>query len=207
MQICTPVLSALVIVTIGLGTVQPVKAQPEELPLGSQLPALDQPLQRIDGTSVPLSKLTGSTATVLLFWSNQCPWVRKYEGRVSALIDRFSGQSVQFVLINSNDASAFPQESLDASRQRAEEANYSAPYVRDPGSALARALGASRTPHVFVFDSSQTLVYTGAIDDSPSDPERTKTAYLREALTALTSNQEIDVPQTKAFGCTIKYQQ
>lgn len=181
----------------------PAEAQPEPMPLGSALPSAS--LQQLDGSTVQLSALTGETGTVLLFWSNQCPWVNRYEERVARLVDRFQAQGIRFVLVNANDASAFPQESLAASQERANAQDYEATYVRDEGASLARALGATRTPHAFVFDADQTLVYTGTIDDSPSGPEGASNTYLADALNALTSGGEIPVPQTKAFGCTIKY--
>lgn len=181
------------------------QAQPQELPPGSELPTIDQPLQAVDGASMTLSELTGSAATVFIFWSNQCPWVSKYEGRVQSLQEAFGEQGVRFVLVNANDASAFPQESLEASRERAESQGYEATYVRDPNAALAKALGASRTPHVFVFDDSNTLVYSGTIDDSPGDPGNVEKTYLRDVLTALAEGGTSDVPHTKAFGCTIKF--
>jgi peroxiredoxin len=181
----------------------PAEAQPEPMPLGSTLPSAT--LQQLDGSSVSLSSLTGETGTVLLFWSNQCPWVNRYEERVARLVDQFQAQGIRFVRVNANNASAFPQESLEASRERANAQGYQATYVRDEGSALARALGATRTPHAFVFDADQTLVYTGTIDDSPSGPEGASNTYLANALDALTSGDDIPVPQTKAFGCTIKF--
>jgi hypothetical protein len=179
----------------------PASAQPEPMPLGSSMPTAT--LQRVDGTTVQLNNVTGQTGT--LFWSNQCPWVDRYEDRVTEIVQRFQPQSIQFMLVNSNDASAFPQESLQASRERADARGYQAMYVRDEGSALARSLGATRTPHVFVFDADQTLVYTGTIDDSPSGPEGVTKSYLADALEALASGGEVPVPQTKAFGCTIKF--
>lgn len=187
------------------GRPQVARAQTQELPPGSELPSIDQPLQAVDGTAMTLAELTGRTATVFIFWSNQCPWVSKYEGRVQALQSDFSGDGVQFVLVNANNAQAFPQESLEASREQAASQDYEAMYVRDPNAALAKALGASRTPHVFVFDSTNTLVYAGTIDDSPGDPGNVQKTYLRDALSALVNDQSIDVTQTKAFGCTIKF--
>jgi len=162
-------------------------------------------LQQVDGSTVPLSAVAGETGTVLLFWSNQCPWVDRYEERVMDLVERFQSQTIQFVLVNANDASAFPQESLDASQERANERGYQAVYVRDPGSSLARALGATRTPHAFVFDADETLVYTGTIDDSPSGTDGVTKTYLADALEALTGGGDVPVPRTKAFGCTIKF--
>lgn len=181
----------------------PASAQPEPLPLGSSMP--NATLERVDGTTVQLSNVAGETGTVLLFWSNQCPWVDRYEDRVADLVERFQPQGIQFVRVNANDASAFPQESLDASQERADARDYASMYVRDSGSSLARALGATRTPHAFVFDADETLIYTGTIDDSPSGPEGVTKAYLANALEALTSESDVPAPRTKAFGCTIKF--
>jgi thiol-disulfide isomerase/thioredoxin len=180
-------------------------AQPEELPLGSALPSVNASLQHVDGSSPTVSALMGETATVFIFWSNQCPWVDKYEGRVQDLAAAYAEEdAVRIVLVNANDASAFPSESLAASRARAEEADYAAEYVKDPTGTLASALGAARTPHAFVFDGAQTLVYAGSIDDSPGDPESVTTPYLRNAIEAVVSGTEVPVADTKAFGCMIK---
>lgn len=200
------VFGALLMGMTALGLLaSPASAQPEELPLGSSLPSPSTTLQDVDGTSVSVSDLLGSTATVFVFWSNQCPWVDKYEDRVKDIVGAYQGQGVRFVLVNANDASAFPGESLDASRKKAESTNYGATYVRDPQATFARSLGASRTPHVFVFDGSQTLVYAGTIDDSPGDAGNVSKAYLRDALDAVTSGSDVPVADTKAFGCTIKF--
>lgn len=175
----------------------PSVAQPQTMPSAS--------LQRVDGTTVRLQDVAGANGTVLIFWSNQCPWVDRYERRVQRLVDRFQQQGIQFILVNANDASAFPQESLAASREHAERNNYDATYVRDRGASLARTLGATRTPHVFVFDADRSLVYTGSIDDSPSGAGDVENAYLENVLTALVNGSEVPVSSTKAFGCTIKF--
>lgn len=188
-----------------LGTASAV-AQPEELPLGSALPSVEGPLQRVHDGTASVADLTGAQGTVFLFWSNQCPWVDKYAGRVQDLIGTFTGQGIQFVLVNANDASAFPKESLDASQAVASDYPQ-ATYVKDANAALARALGASRTPHAFVFDAQNTLVYAGTIDDSPGDPGAVSTSYLNDALSAVVAGNDVPVADTKAFGCMIKFPQ
>lgn len=181
----------------------PAAAQPEPLPAGSSMP--DATLQTLDGETVQLSEQAGETGTVILFWSNQCPWIDRYEDRVAALADRFAGQDVSFLLVNANDATANAAESLESSQEWMSTRDLSATYVRDEGAALAHALGASRTPHVFVFDADETLVYSGTIDDSPSGAEGASNTYLADALDALVEDEEVPVTQTKAFGCTIKF--
>lgn len=184
-----------------LAGMMPANAQPEPMPIGSSMPTAS--LQQVDGGTVQLPGAAGESGTTIIFWSNQCPWVERYQDRVVALINQFQPQGVRFLLVNANDASAFPQESLRAMQDVS--ANYPAPYVRDAGAALARALGATRTPHAFVFDADETLVYTGTIDDSPSGPGGVTATYLADALAAITGGGEVPTPQTKAFGCTIKF--
>lgn len=184
----------------------PVQAQsPEEIPLGSEMPATQAQLSRAGGGQATLASLQGSQGTVVVFWSNQCPWVEKYADRLAALVNDFSGRGVGFVLINSNDPSAYPQESAQQSAQRASGYPSALAYLSDSDSDVASAFGAQRTPHVFVFDANDMLVYVGTIDDSPGDAGNVTEPYLRRALDALVAGNSIPVPRTKAFGCTIKY--
>lgn len=186
----------------------PASAQsPEEIPLGSEMPSTSAQLGRVSGGQASLGSLQGSAGTVVVFWSNQCPWVEKYEGRLVEIVNEYAGRGFGFVLINSNDPSAYPKEADEQSAQRASSANYPSAlvYLSDPSSDVARAFGAQRTPHVFVFDENNTLIYVGTIDDSPGDAGNVTDRYLRQTLDALLGGSNIPVPKTKAFGCTIKY--
>lgn len=149
-----------------------------------------------------LSEVAGSQGTVLVFWSNRCPWVDRYEGRLQELVEAYERQGVGFALVNANDPSSNPRESLEESRRRAQD--YDIPYLIDEEGRLAEALGASRTPQVFVFDRSNTLVYVGAIDDSPGDPRNVDETYLRDALEAMVQGQDVEVEETEAFGCILR---
>lgn len=182
--------------------VGPLSAQAQGLSLGSPLPSASG-LQDVQGGAAELASLAGSNGTVVIFWSNACPWVEQYEERILRLAQQYQEQGVRFVLINSNNASAFPGESLAESKKRA--AGYDGvTYLRDEGGAAAEAFGAARTPHVFVFDSGRSLVYAGAVDDSPGDAQNVQKTYLADALSAITDGGDVPVAQTNAFGCIIK---
>lgn len=180
-------------------------AQAQELALGSTIPGSDVVLQDITGGAVSISGLTGNAATAVVFWSNQCPWTEKYTGRLKAVVNDFSERGVKFVLVNSNDGDAYPQESLEQSGAAAREFGPGVSYLSDKSSELAKAFGAERTPHVFVFDGAGELAYVGTIDDSPGDPGNVTSEYLRQALDGLTGGGSVPLPKTKAFGCTIKF--
>ncbi len=183
----------------------PATVQAQEVPLGTELPLANRSMSVSDGSSTTLAGLGGTASTVIIFWSNQCRWVDRYEDRLGQLVSDFEGRGVSFVLVNANDPSANPEESQSASGERASSRGYRAPYVIDAGSELATALGATRTPHVYVFNGENRLVYVGSVDDSPGDPANVERSYLADALEALVSGATIDVPQTKAFGCTIRF--
>ncbi len=188
------------LVTLVMGVVGgTAKAQTPKAP-GTSLSSVQVSLQRVNGTSVSPTELAGPQGTVFLFWSTQCPWVDRYETRVQSLVSEYQEEGIRFVLVNSN-----ADESLDAIRRQAEEEGEDATYVRDPKSEFARALGATRTPHAFVFDSNQTLVYVGAIDDSPGSEGRAQETYVRSALEAMKAGADLSTNQQKAFGCRIQY--
>jgi len=156
--------------------------------------------------TVSIQSLIGKSATVLLFWSNQCPWVDRYESRVRELTEQFAGNGVRFILVNSNDASLYPDESVEKNAERVAFASRSVPYVSDPSGQVAAAVDASRSPHAFVFDHSRggRLVYTGAIDDSPAAAANVQEAYLEQVINAVLAGETVPFGETKAFGCTIK---
>lgn len=186
----------------------PVRGQAgEEIPLGSPMPMPDASMTDVRGGQATLDQLSGERGTAVVFWSNQCPWVDRYSDRLVDLSSEYSDAGISFVLVNSNDTEAFPRESAEASREHLQDAGFpsSVAYLSDPSSALAKAFGAERTPHVFVFDENDVLVYVGTIDDSPGDPANVGARYLRSALDATSAGNDVDVTQTKAFGCTIKF--
>ncbi len=182
-----------------------VRAQPAPLPVGAKMPMADHPLTGLDGRQTALADTLGARGTVVLFWSNTCPWTKNYEKRVRALASRAAEFGIRFVLVNANDPRAFPRETPPEARKRSVARAPGVAYLFDEGSALARAFGATRTPEVFVFNADTTLVYAGAIDDSPRSEKDVERAYLAEALEALRAGAPVETPRTKPFGCLIKY--
>ena len=69
------------------------------------------------------------------------------------------------VAINSNAAKFDKEDSIIEMRSHAAKNKYNFPYVQDKNSKLAKLFGATKTPHIYLFDSNDILVYKGAIDD------------------------------------------
>ena len=196
-------LAPLVLVAVLL---RPVAAQDgEPLEIGAALPLADVTLESATGAATSLAAEAGGEGLAVIFWSNTCPWVAKYEDRVLALAEEYVPAGIGIVLVNSNDPADNADEGFDAIRQHATDAGYAIPYLVDEGSRLAQAFGATRTPQVFLFDTTDRLVYEGTVDDSPSDAAQVEEEYFSDAMDQLIAGATIAVQKTKAFGCTIKF--
>jgi hypothetical protein len=61
---------------------------------------------------------------------------------------------------------------------------------------------------MYVIDPSGKLIYSGAIDNKPTpDPDDIKgaTNYVQAALTEAMAGKPVTVPNSRAYGCSIKY--
>ena len=70
---------------------------------------------------------------------------------------------------------------------------------------LAKAFGATKTPHIYLFDEKDKLVYRGAIDDNSRNANNVEEPYLTNALDQLLNDKLIQKPVSKAIGCSIKF--
>jgi peroxiredoxin len=174
------------------------------LELGQRAPDFDLP--GADGTNHSLASFAAKPVLVVIFSCNHCPYVKDYEERMVSIQREFAGKGVQFVAINSNDEDAYPEDSFPEMVKRAKERGFNFPYLRDQTQKVVEAYGAVCTPHVFAFDSKRVLRYRGRIDDS-RDPAKVTSHDLRNALADLTSSRDVKVPDTRPFGCSIKWMQ
>ncbi|MBT8400667.1 MAG: redoxin domain-containing protein, partial [Rhodothermia bacterium] len=114
----------------------PTNGQTAEIPLGSPMPA--DKIQLIDesGKNVTLADVAGSASTVILFWSNRCPWTSRYQDRISKLHNDLSDSDNVIILINSNDGAAFPDENAAASAEYFKANRIASHYLTDAASAV-----------------------------------------------------------------------
>jgi peroxiredoxin len=172
------------------------------LALGREAPLFALP--GVDGREHSLEDYAGSEALVLVQSCNHCPYVLAWEGRMIAIQRDYAGRGVSLVAVNSNDASRYAVDSFDEMRARSEREGFGFDYLHDEDQSLARALGAERTPEVFLFDRNRRLVYHGAIDDN-RDETAVTTHYLRDALESVLRGEAPPVGETPAVGCTVKW--
>jgi peroxiredoxin len=170
--------------------------------LGTEAPRFELP--GVDGRDHSLDDYADAHLLVLIQSCNHCPYVQAWEGRMIDLQREFDDRGVRIVAVNSNDAGSHPEDSFEEMRARAEREEFNFDYLYDEPQAIARGLGAERTPEVFVFDRERRLRYHGAIDDS-RDENAVSQRYLRDAIETLLAGHEPDLTETPPVGCTVKW--
>tara|TARA_R110002049_G_scaffold72490_7_gene187504 strand:- start:61241 stop:63373 length:2133 start_codon:yes stop_codon:yes gene_type:complete len=138
---------------------------------------------------------------VLCFLGCQCPLAKLYGPRLQALANRFEGDGVRFIGINSN-----VQDSMDEVREYAQKHSLSFAMAKDFDRSVAVQIGATRTPQVFLIDRSRRVIYQGRIDDQyqPGIARTSASTHdLRDAIEKAVAGETISNPVTEAVGCLI----
>jgi peroxiredoxin len=172
------------------------------LRIGDPMPHFSLP--STDGLRVS-SELIRDPVLVVVFTCNHCPYAQAYEDRLIGLQEHFDPEGAQFILINSNDATKYPEDSFAMMKARHDEKSFPFPYCFDETQETAKAFGALCTPHCFVFDRDRKLKYKGRIDDNWKDPGKITEHNLRDALAAVVQDQEPPAHEANAIGCSIKW--
>src|SRR5262245_61250866 len=139
--------------------------KPFTLPIGAHAP--DFSLQGTDGKTYSLKNFKDSDVLVIFFTCNHCPYVLGSDEVTRKTVERFKPKKVAFVGINANSIHTIPEDSFELMVKRMEKHRFPWHYLHDPSQATAKAYGALRTPHFFVFDKHRNLIYTGRGVDHP----------------------------------------
>jgi peroxiredoxin len=112
------------------------------------------------------------------------------------------------ITINANDPQISPGDSFEQMASRAKQKNYDFPYLVDESQAVAKAFGATNTPHVFVLQKNGDkfqVAYIGTIDNNSRDASSATKKYVEDAVDALLAGKPVGTETTKAIGCGIKW--
>lgn len=176
----------------------------KKLKIGDPMPHFTLPAT--DGMTVN-SKAIRDPVIVVIFTCNHCPYAQAYEDRIIALAEEFDEEGAQCILINSNDALHYPEDSFEHMKVRAQEKAYPFPYCFDESQEVAKAYGALCTPHCFVFNRKRELKYKGRVDDNWKDPKAATEHNLHDAIAALVNGKEPPAHEANAIGCSIKWKE
>ena len=174
------------------------------LSLGSEAP--DFSLRATDGNTYSLKDFADAKVLVIFFTCNHCPYVIESDEVTRKNAEKFEPQGIKFVGINSNSPNTYEEDSFDNMVKRMAEYEFPWLYLYDKTQDVARAYGALRTPHFFVFNEERKLVYTGRGVDNPRDTSKMTVNDLENALEEILAGKEIATPITNPIGCNVKWE-
>jgi peroxiredoxin len=166
--------------------------------------AADFKLKNIDGKMVSLADNKAVKGYIVVFTCNTCPFAKAYESRIVDLNTKYAPLGYPVVAINPNDPAVAPGDSYADMQKK----KYAFPYLVDESQQVAKAFGATRTPHLYILTkqgSDFVVSYIGAIDDNSEDAKLAKTKYVENAMTEILAGKPATTNSTKAIGCTIKW--
>jgi peroxiredoxin len=168
--------------------------------------AIDFKLPSTEGKEYSLADFDRFKYLVIFFTCNHCPYVIGSDETTRATAEKFGKKGVGFAGINSNSENTYPEDSFPNMVERMKENKFPWVYLYDKPQEVARAYGALRTPHFYVFDEDRKLVYTGRGVDNPRDSSKVTENNLDTALEELTSGKPVSVPVTNPIGCNVKWE-
>lgn len=186
------------------GLLMNATADVKELEIGKTGPMFDVKMTTTEGTQISLAQVKKTNGTLLIFTSNTCPWVHAWENRYNEVARLAAAANVGVLFVNPNEATRAEGESLEDMRKRKQDKGYTFAYALDKDHKLADAYGATRTPHVYLMDKNNKLVFVGAIDDNSRNRDEVDAYYIKDALADLSAGRAIATPTSRALGCTIK---
>jgi len=171
----------------------------------------DMTVKTASGDVHNLSDFTGKR--VVLEWTNHgCPYVKKHydTNNMQNLQKQATADddTVWLSVISSAEGKQGYLTGPEAVMKNIKRGAEPTDVVLDPKGDMGRAFAAKTTPHMYVIDETQTLVYQGAIDDNRSaNPKTVEGAknYVVAALADLDAGRPVQEASTSPYGCSVKY--
>lgn len=173
------------------------------LPIGERAPAFRLPAT--DGKTYSLEDFSSDPVLVVFFTCNHCPYVTGSDESTRRTVEKFAPRGVRFVAINSNSPNTYAEDNFSHMVKRMRDEKFPWLYLHDATQDVARAYGALRTPHFYVFDRERQLIYTGRAVDNPRQAERATTHDLERALEEYFAGKPLSTPMTNPIGCNVKW--
>jgi peroxiredoxin len=162
-------------------------------------------LPGVDNKTYHLTDFDPDPLLLVVFWCNHCPYVQAWENRMVEIGRKYGPKGVRVVLINSNDARAYPEDRFESMVRRAKEHQYPFPYLHDETQDVAHDYGAVVTPHPMLFGHDRKLLFQGRIDNDHQHPEWATEHYLERALDQALKGEKVEPAELAVLGCSVKW--
>jgi peroxiredoxin len=171
-------------------------------------PVSDFTLTDLDGNPHTLSDVLAQGKVVVLEWFNpDCPFVKKHHHATRSMGDteKFAEeQGIVWFAVNSG-APGKQGAGQERNEKAREEYKIDYPILLDEEGRVGKAYGAKNTPGMYIISPEGMLLYHGAIDNDSTPQKLGETNYVRKALEEYLAGKAISTPETKPYGCSVKY--
>lgn len=171
--------------------------------IGSKLPNFELPAT--DGTTKGTLYLSDGNLSLVAFTCNHCPYVKGSEEKLIEIIKEFEGRGLRALAISSNDAIQYPEDSFERMIEKSTKMQLPYPYLYDESQEVARLFDVQCTPEFYLFDRGGILIYHGAINDSPRDPNKVTKDYLSQSISQALDGSNPNPSFVHPLGCSIKW--
>ena len=186
--------------TLAVAALAPAARADSSAPATATLPVADA--RAVDGRFVSLAPTASNGATVVLFYSSECPISNAFSPTLAAIAEAHAADPLAVVGV-CVDAD-LPAEDI---AKHAREFHLNFPVVQDRDGSITARFAAKVTPEVFVYDSSRQLRYRGRIDDQYAARGKRnahhQTNELRDAVDAVIAGKPVAVAAADAVGCPV----
>ena len=158
------------------------------------------------GATKSFATIQTDSITVYIFMREDCKICQNYSLKWQAIHKEYASDSLRFIGVFPNFSSK--PKKIDAFKKK-----YQIPFdfVHDYFKTLTLRFGATVTPEVIVFDHKENkILYRGRTDNTYFRVGKRRTvttsSELKDALEAIKTGKEIEIPETTAVGCFINFQ-
>jgi peroxiredoxin len=158
-------------------------------------------LQDQNGNTVSLKDDAGKI--IVLEWTNpDCPYVQQHYKKktMQTLAAEYKDKDVVWIAINSTDGITNA-----ADKKWAAEQSIPYPILNDASGKVGKLYHATNTPDMYIIGKDGTLLYKGAIDNNPEEDQPHPVNYVHKALEEILAGKSVTTPETKPYGCGVKY--
>ena len=159
-----------------------------------------------NGQHIALADQWSSSAVLIAFICNHCPYVQRIANRLAADTSALLSEGISVLGIMSNDYTAYPDDAPEAMVRFSQKHAFEFPYLVDKDQSVGRAYGAVCTPDFFGFNSRGALQYRGRLDNArATETPKMRTPELLNAMRQIAQTGSGPDRQHPSMGCSIKW--
>lgn len=157
-------------------------------------------ISEISGLNLISGKTTSiknkNRPTVAFFLNRSCPCSQAHFDHLNNLSKEYP--QYNFVGLHSNKTL-----SEKSAQEYFQQFKIDFPVIQDKSLKYANIFSALKTPHTFILNTKNEIIYQGGATNS-RDPKRATKFYLEDALSEMAQGKQISTPVTKTLGCYIQ---